>query len=513
MILIGIGLYPSLHYSVTRTPGKTAYGTAANIVHEVAEKGGPVNPAGAIRTMCLLITLMRGGLSVKVPMLKKYWLPLFILAIIPYAFEMVAEALLAPHILPASLGFKDIELTVPMFLTATTWAPLSPSIVIPNMLAFLELGTLNQAAQLLLMCAPLEASTALVTEGVLTNIYVSSHSTPVVLGHIPTFIIGSALYGYAFAIGAKIYHELRKTELAIKIFGKIEPTDGLASLILVYLLCYTTSFTYNTPWLVPFFCATSCAMAMQFLMPALGDSLVVTLKPVWTFAEFFLFTLTGCIIRPAIDQGDPKALFGNMLGLLLLGQCARFLGDCLVGMAWQGVTVGKSPWRFNRQDWIDAGARTCFAWCTTIPKAAIQATLGPNVGKAMVAAGLVVPGTFVPPSAAVAILYMASIGVILTKTLGLQLGQYIEGRSLQPGSTVIITVAKRSVELRVPMDALPGTTVLVPVGKRSVELNIPLPPQKRSTELNVPVELSVIVPVEDVEQRPASVGVSIGEGE
>jgi hypothetical protein len=37
-------------------------------------------------------------------------------------------------------------------------------------------------------------------------------------------------------------------------------------------------------------------------MPALGDSLVVTLKPVWTFAEFFLFTLTGCIIRPAIDQ-------------------------------------------------------------------------------------------------------------------------------------------------------------------------------------------------------------------
>ncbi len=89
---------------------------------------------------------------------------------------MVAEALLAPHILPASLGFKDIELTVPMFLTATTWAPLSPSIVIPNMLAFLELGTLNQAAQLLLMCAPLEASTALVTEGIIYFIYLLARS-------------------------------------------------------------------------------------------------------------------------------------------------------------------------------------------------------------------------------------------------------------------------------------------------------------------------------------------------
>ena len=83
---------------------------------------------------------------------------------------------------------------------------LRPRQVIPNMLTMVDAG-LTAAGRLVLTGAPLEVSTALVTEGVMSGCLgalAQGASTATVLGHIPTYLFGSALYGLAFAAAAAI---------------------------------------------------------------------------------------------------------------------------------------------------------------------------------------------------------------------------------------------------------------------------------------------------------------------
>ena len=184
MILLGIALYPSVHVSVinTATFVSNPLGGAAIDVsgHETAgPNSAPFaaqNPASTIRSTALLVALARGGLSVRMAYFRELGLAMLAIAVLPYAFELIAEGLVAPSILPASAGFSGAGSTVSWvlpFAAATVWAPLSPSIVVPNMLAFVDQG-LTAAGSLVLTGAPLEVSTALITEGVFNNVVLSS---------------------------------------------------------------------------------------------------------------------------------------------------------------------------------------------------------------------------------------------------------------------------------------------------------------------------------------------------
>lgn len=167
-------------------------------------------------------------------------------AILPYAFELIAEALVSPAFLPEYYGDKNPEGRPPamaMFLSASVWAGLSPAIVIPNMLKFVEEG-LSAAGRVVLTGAPFEVSTALVTQGVMNGVLsAENEGSPVhnVLAHLPVFIIGSVLYGVAFGLGFYIYFHLRKTERFTKMAGIAEPTETIFVFLVIYLLCYSTS--------------------------------------------------------------------------------------------------------------------------------------------------------------------------------------------------------------------------------------------------------------------------------
>lgn len=69
-------------------------------------------------------------------------------------------------------------------------------------------GGLTEAGRLVLTGAPLEVSTALITGGVMNNILLApttGEATSDALGYIPLYIIGSALYGLAFALAYWAY--------------------------------------------------------------------------------------------------------------------------------------------------------------------------------------------------------------------------------------------------------------------------------------------------------------------
>ena len=192
MILLGIALYPNLHPALLLSPVVLS----GNLAVSDAQ-----NPASSIRTFALLIALMRGGLSVKSSFFTGgLAFSTILLATVPYACELVVMALLAPIFLPSYYGVSapnGAPSYMASFESASVWAALSPSIVIPNMLSFVEEG-LTEAGRVVLTGAPLEVSTALVTEGVIDGVLlatVKGNDPQTVLGHIPVslFSVGRQL--------------------------------------------------------------------------------------------------------------------------------------------------------------------------------------------------------------------------------------------------------------------------------------------------------------------------------
>ena len=173
---------------------------------------------------------------------------------------------------------------------------------------------LTAAGRLVLTGAPLEVSSALITEGVMSGCLVAQaagSSMTTVLGHIPTYLIGSILYGLAFAVAFYGYAKFRPTDTGKRLFGPQDPFEPRLVFLGFFLLTYTTSIdNVDTPWLIGFFAALCMAMSTQYLLPALADELALSLKPVWYFAECFLFVLTGCVIRPA-SESRSSALCGQ----------------------------------------------------------------------------------------------------------------------------------------------------------------------------------------------------------
>lgn len=107
------------------------------------------------------------------------------------------------------------------------------------MLKFVEDG-LTEAGRVVLTGAPLEVSTALIFEGVLDGIVsaeTAHKSSTDVLGHIPTFIIGSILYGVAFALAFRCYVYLRENAKFVTLAGKPDKTEHL--LVFVSECCYS----------------------------------------------------------------------------------------------------------------------------------------------------------------------------------------------------------------------------------------------------------------------------------
>jgi len=302
-------------------------------------------------------------------------------------------------------------------------------------LAFVEQGY-TAAGRLVLVGAPLEVSTALLPEGII-NSYMTAQNLgtdpSLVLYFIPVYIFGSAAYGFAWSAMFVLYSKIRKTPKFTNLFGKMDPIEPLLVFLVMFFLCYTTSIDdVNIPRLIGFFSAVTFGMGVQHFLPEVADALCLQLKPIWTFAECFLFVLTGCVIRPAIDGGDAAALFGPFFAVLLLGQLGRMCGDILAAFIWQITLLKRAPWSWTRPEWRDLGGRVIFCWVATIPKATLQASLPVKLSKTIAAAHFSAAASFVGPAAAIAILYMATIGSLLTFSVGTLLATYFQNKEPKP---------------------------------------------------------------------------------
>jgi len=442
MIFAGIALMPAVHPTVLSATTMTYAPSATSPVYGPAGAYATQSPASSIRTMALLIALMRGGLSVKLHHLAPRALPVVLLALLPYLLEMAVVAAAAPLLLPQYFageapGKPVTELV--LWTAGSVWAPLSPSIVIPNTLIMLDSGY-KLATQVVLVGAPLEISTALITNGVMSGVQsaLNSGNDPrMTMAHIPVFVVGSVLYGLMFALFFFGYVRARARKEVQDWLGipKADPSERLCIFVMFFILCYTSSIDdVNVPWLIGFFAAICMAIGVQHLLPEIGDEMALTLKTAWFYAECMLFVLTGCVVRPAIDLGLGLDLFGWFFAVLLLGTLGRMAGDVVVAVFWQlqvNIVRGRGPpllWTAN--DWRDVLRRAAFLWVTTIPKATLQGTLGPKLATLFKGGGFTGAANFIAPSSAIAILYAATFGNILTYSAGYAIIKHLEAQEV-----------------------------------------------------------------------------------
>ena len=430
VILLGVALAPALHKSVLSAC--TDAGAAAT----TGAGSGAVSAASELRTFALLVALARGGLTMQLGNIARLRAPALLLCFVPYFAEVLVQVAVSRAALPDASGLSAAAGSLPLsLLAASVWAPLSPSIVIPNMLHFVETG-LPRTAGLVMTGAPIEVATALITfsavEGfVKSSVQGGDTGAGPIVGWVVVQLFGSLAYGALFAgLFWAFVARVRPHPAVARLLAGSTTTPAQETLLVfiaLFCLAYASCADYLVPRLVGLLAALAMALGTQLLLPALAAELAAQLKFVWLYAEAFLFVLTGVVVRAAIDTGSP-ALGGGFLAVLVCGSLVRLLADLLVALAWQRATAraGRAA-ETPRESALAVLRRAAFLWSATTPKATLQASLGPRPAAEAAALGIsALTGAFIAQSCAVAILYMALLGSILTYSVGRLAGAWLE---------------------------------------------------------------------------------------
>ena len=447
MIFAGIALAPAL------SPGVVT-ACSAGVPHAYA-------PASVARTLALLLALARGAFGLDFRGVARLRGTAAALSILPFLAEWVIEAAAARAVLPMDSGIAGV--TRVAFLAASLWAALSPSLVIPNMLQLVEEAGQSasrcpvEPSNLVLCAAPLEVALALVSYGAVSSGIKSSVSG----APVTTLLLVPVWLGLSVALGASLaavlaaWRRLRVHSLvASALGGDATPAEQLTAFVAAYMLSYTLCQDYMLPNLIGTVSALAYAFAVRWLCPDLARLAAPQLKTAWSFAEIFLFVFTGVVVRGAIDsRSDAFSL--TFLCVLLLGNAARLLADVVVALIWRHETEvqaatavikagdedlavllvdGSVAGEFASREmsmtpanvqvahipfWRDIASRAGFLWASTTPKATVQAALGGAPLAAAVALGIdATTGAFIQQSAAISILYCATVGSLLTHSLG-----------------------------------------------------------------------------------------------
>ncbi len=136
-----------------------------------------------LRTLALVIILIKAGLSLNISDLKKVGRPAFFMAFVPATFEIVAYTIFAPQL----FGISVVEAV----LMGTVLAAVSPAVIVPRMVSLMEnqKGTKQGIPQLIMASASCDDIFVIVlfskpdlsTIGILSSanlyVYVSSHTS------------------------------------------------------------------------------------------------------------------------------------------------------------------------------------------------------------------------------------------------------------------------------------------------------------------------------------------------
>jgi NhaP-type Na+/H+ or K+/H+ antiporter len=302
---------------------------------------GILNISSDLRKIALIVILIRAGLGIKKETLKKIGKPAMKMSCIPGLLEGFSIMFIAKYL----LGFTFIQGGVLGFIIAAV----SPAVVVPSMLHFIETGRgkEKEIPSLILAGASIDDVFAITIFSSFTGLYFGTNSNLAfqILG-IPVSIILGILSGAL--IGLIVY----------EIFKKFNLSDVQKILILFSVALMYNAGEEHLKSIVPV--ATLLGiMAIGYVISErdskFGLEMSLGYNRIWGLAEILLFVLVGAQvnIHVAMDSG--------MIGILIIAFGLIFRSI--------GVIISLLGTNLNKHEKL-------FCVISYIPKATVQAAIG-----------------------------------------------------------------------------------------------------------------------------------------
>ena len=323
-----------------------------------------------LRTIALVIILVRAGLTLKLDDLKQAGRPAAMLCCVPAIFEIGGFLLLAPLLFDIPFAEAGVM--------GTVLAAVSPAVIVPAMIQIIDkgYGEAKKIPQMILAGASVDDVFVIVCFSFFTQLSLTGESNLLSLLKIPVSIILGILFGYIVGKGFVAFFKTVHVNDTLKV--------GFILSVAFILLALQDMMTY-----VPF----SALLAVMCMAMVIGkddfevaERLAPRFQKLWTIAEIVLFTLVGVAVQLS-------AVSTVWLPAILVILCALVIR--MVGVL---VSVAGSPLTWKER-FFTAGAYT--------PKATVQAATGTLPLQMGIASGEIILSV-----AVMAILITAPLGSI-----------------------------------------------------------------------------------------------------
>ena len=269
-----------------------------------------LNISADLRQIALVIILTRAGLSLDISDLKKVGRPAVLMCFVPACIEMIGTVILAPVL----LGVTTLEAAI----MGSVIAAVSPAVVVPRMIRFMEegYGKKNGIPQLILAGASVDDVFVIVVFTAFTSLASTGNISAVKFLQIPV----SILLGIAVGVVTGM--------VLVMFFKRFHMRDSVKLLILLSLSFLLLELQNRLEGMVPF-SGLLAIMSLGIVIKQKYDILAVRLSgkynKLWVAAEIFLFVLVGATVdlKYAVSAGIVAvmvvlgALVFRMLGVAL----------------------------------------------------------------------------------------------------------------------------------------------------------------------------------------------------
>ncbi len=344
--------------------------------------------SGDLRSIALIIILLRAGLGLHRQTLKMVGLPAIRLGFIPVLLEGFAILLFASWL----LGISRIEAGMLGFIIAAV----SPAVIVPKMLHYIDIGrgTDKGIPTMILAGASLDDVVAITIFSAFAGWFAGSEIN-IVAGVllIPLSVILGVLVGLVTAI------------ILLFLFKKFSIRNTKKIMLIIAGGILLTSLESLVKQFLPI-ASLLGVMVVGFIIyekrPALGKTLSVKFSKIWVFAEIMLFFLVGAEVNVllAADVG----LAG--VAIIAVGLLARSAG-VLLSLQNTNFTLREKG----------------FCIMAYSPKATVQAAIG-SVPLALGAPA----GEIILALAVVSIVITAPLGSIAMNLMG---NRFLKGKGIE----------------------------------------------------------------------------------
>jgi NhaP-type Na+/H+ or K+/H+ antiporter len=299
-----------------------------------------LNISADLRTIALVVILLRAGLSLNIKDLKQIGITGVLMAFIPASFEIVGVVIFAPILLGLSL--------IDSLILGTILGAVSPAIIVPKMLKLMESkeGTRKSIPQLILAGASMDDIYCLVLFASAISLAQNHTLNFATFVHLPESII----FGIGLGIGLGFIFNY--------LFRKIHMRDTLKVIIVLTTAILLTVFEDYIKKYVGFsslLAVIALGITLLTLYPKLASRMVRKYEKIWLVAEILLFVLVGA----AVNILTIKEVGLNAIILILIILLFRTLGVIFATLP--------SKLKFKEKVFV------VFAY---LPKATVQASIG-----------------------------------------------------------------------------------------------------------------------------------------